>query len=1200
MARRIGNLQTPTVSGHSDIINLKQHENYVSSNIYPTPDNDALGSVRFDGTSSYLSRTPSTAGNRRTWTWSGWVKRAKITSGGGGQQLFYAGNSSSTARGGITLGDSGEDEIGITGMLYNGTTLVLNVKSTDQFRDTSSWLHFVVSLDTTQAVETDRVKIYVNNRRITSFSGTPVYPTQNSELQFNDSILHATRHPAPDYYLNLYHSQVNFVDGLALDPTYFAYTDRETGQWRPKRYTGNFGTNGFYLPLDSDDFSFNIDTSGNYTLTNSGADPVNDSTIGEYVAYFNGTSDYMSTPIPTTGTGTYSFSFWMNGGSDITSEQKIICGGTTGSPWGITLNVGRLFGGAQGLGSHIVSESIISANTWYHVVMTYDYGNTSFKIYINGEEVTNTGTYTSAFTNGTTIRFGEENRGLNRLYYGGYLSDVRIFNRVLSSTEVFSIYNKQKITLGLLAHFPLNKPFESTGLSVYDRVPDSPQNTFATLNPLYKSSNILLLKGNLEIDVTTTNYNAVLSTLAVSSGKWYFEGLLTGAPAAPDFGFALTTTTTAELTVFTATIRPGLYGISTDGTSTGIRYYSNTGTTAPTVFSTGWSTGDIISVYADFDSGVMEFARNGSWYGLAVSIPTGTLMTPRTSGYAGYESAVNFGQDHTFAGTKSALTTPYTDANGIGEFYYPPPDGALALCTQNLESGLKTTTVEKKYYNRDETGKTLSYVGYNDYTYGTINDERFSDLSPYASSYGGKSFAFDGSGVSIRNYDSNNTLLQFGSDPFTIECWVYLKSYESMFIEGVNNTGPQFFMNSLGALNFGISGTSPTVSYNISSQPFLNSWNHISVVREGTGTDQTKLYLNGVEVDTGTLGAVSPVNGFHISRSTGGYYIDGYIADLRLVKGIAVYTGNFTPPTAPLTTTQSSGTNIAAITGSETKLLLQPYNTETVNNTSPIYPRDEVGKILDYNGGVNFVNESPYDDNSVKSFDFNGTNGNIWIDDSADFHLSNNDFTIECWAYFNSTGTRLSISAQSDSGGTDVTVGHYIQKYSDDKIRFHAFTGSGTSATIYTSGTTTVSANQWYHLAVVRYNDTLSIYINGVSVNSYNVTETSYFNSTNKFSIGSIGENVSNFLMNGYISDYRFVNGTAVYTGNFTPPSGKLTTTGGTYPSTTNVNTSITAGHTVFLAQPYSQPATIPDSGSQYRTNRIYQTDETGKALIYG
>ena len=85
----------------------------------------------------------------------------------------------------------------------------------------------------------------------------------------------------------------------------------------------------------------------------------------------------------------------------------------------------------------------------------------------------------------------------------------------------------------------------------------------------------------------------------------------------------------------------------------------------------------------------------------------------------------------------------------------------------------------------------------------------------------------------------------------------------------------------------------------------------------------------------------------------------------------------------------------------------------------------------------------------------------------------------------------------------------------------------------------------------------------------------------------------------GYMSDIRFVKGTAVYTGNFTPPSGKLTTTGGTYPSTTNVNTSITAGHTTLLVQPYSQPAQEHDNGSIYRTNRIYLTDETGNKLTY-
>ena len=87
--------------------------------------------------------------------------------------------------------------------------------------------------------------------------------------------------------------------------------------------------------------------------------------------------------------------------------------------------------------------------------------------------------------------------------------------------------------------------------------------------------------------------------------------------------------------------------------------------------------------------------------------------------------------------------------------------------------------------------------------------------------------------------------------------------------------------------------------------------------------------------------------------------------------------------------------------------------------------------------------------------------------------------------------------------------------------------------------------------------------------------------------------------MYAYLSDFRIVNGTAVYSGNFTPPSGPLTTTGGTYPSTTNVDTSITASHTVFLLQPYKQNATFHDSGSEYRTNLYYPEDETGRALYY-
>ena len=148
----------------------------------------------------------------------------------------------------------------------------------------------------------------------------------------------------------------------------------------------------------------------------------------------------------------------------------------------------------------------------------------------------------------------------------------------------------------------------------------------------------------------------------------------------------------------------------------------------------------------------------------------------------------------------------------------------------------------------------------------------------------------------------------------------------------------------------------------------------------------------------------------------------------------------------------------------------------------------------------------------------------------------------------------------------------------------------------------TPSNNTWHHIALVRTSTGsggMQLYMDGVGGTAETVAND--FTNTNNTEIlfgAHLGSDSYNFY--GYMSDIRFVKGTAVYTGNFTPPSGKLTTTGGTYPSTTNVNTSITAGHTTFLAQPYSQPAQIHDFGSKYRTNPTYVTDETGKTLKYG
>ena len=201
------------------------------------------GSLKFDDDNSqYLKRTPGSAGNRRTWTWSGWVKRFKL---GAYQALFGAEQDSSNR---LRIEFSNSDTLIIGGKTGGSTTFDLN--TTQVFRDCSSFYHIVFAVDTTQSTANDRIKVYVNGTQITSF-GTQTDPSENHETFGNSTQAHAIgAYGVPAYYLDGGMSNVYLIDGQALDASYFGFTDPLTNTWKPKKYDGTFGTNGFYLPMD--------------------------------------------------------------------------------------------------------------------------------------------------------------------------------------------------------------------------------------------------------------------------------------------------------------------------------------------------------------------------------------------------------------------------------------------------------------------------------------------------------------------------------------------------------------------------------------------------------------------------------------------------------------------------------------------------------------------------------------------------------------------------------------------------------------------------------------------------------------------------------------------------------------------------------------------------------------------------------------
>jgi len=218
-------------------------------------------SLRFNsGSSDNLTRTPASAGNRQKSTFSFWFKRSNL--GINYMPIFDFGSSSAS-----------DDFIGFTSaealrIWFNGGSNG-DINPSQLFRDVSAWYHIVVAIDTTQATGSDRVKIYVNGSQITAFASA-TYPTQNSNLNINNTIIQRIGYAIDLNYLAGYLSEIYNIDGQQLTPSSFGETDTDTGIWKPKAYTGTYGTNGFYLQFKNS-ASLGTDSSGNgntFTVNN--------------------------------------------------------------------------------------------------------------------------------------------------------------------------------------------------------------------------------------------------------------------------------------------------------------------------------------------------------------------------------------------------------------------------------------------------------------------------------------------------------------------------------------------------------------------------------------------------------------------------------------------------------------------------------------------------------------------------------------------------------------------------------------------------------------------------------------------------------------------------------------------------------------------------------------------------------------------
>ena len=250
----IGKINTPTTTVASGVWSIQDQFEAQSSSTWPLafPQTTIANSCRFDGSSDYLHKTASGAGNRRTLTISTWFKRSDP----GNSRVLMA-QGSGGARDMLLIESTDKLQFSRYDSSY-----VYHLNTNRLFRDPSAWYHVVVEVDTTQATASNRIKLYVNGVQETSF-GTETYPSQNFDTDWNSTQqLRVGVDTDGNFEYFGYMCEVSIIDGTALGPTSFGAFNPVTNIWEPIAYAGTYGTNGFKLDF-ADSSALGNDVSGN-------------------------------------------------------------------------------------------------------------------------------------------------------------------------------------------------------------------------------------------------------------------------------------------------------------------------------------------------------------------------------------------------------------------------------------------------------------------------------------------------------------------------------------------------------------------------------------------------------------------------------------------------------------------------------------------------------------------------------------------------------------------------------------------------------------------------------------------------------------------------------------------------------------------------------------------------------------------------
>jgi hypothetical protein len=350
----------------------------------------------------------------------------------------------------------------------------------------------------------------------------------------------------------------------------------------------------------------------------------------------------------------------------------------------------------------------------------------------------------------------------------------------------------------------------------------------------------------------------------------------------------------------------------------------------------------------------------------------------------------------------------------------------------------------------------------------------------------------------------------------------------------------------------------------------INQWTHIAIVTNATGSagnHTATIYVDGVgQTFTGQDFSSQTFTYDRLRIGGDNDSFPGWIHGLRIVRAptnIVGYSGStITVPTAPLgvvantllLTCMTNGfkdlSNVTTTIGSGGAPLVQKFNPYTTIFDSSLNPKLNNAYTPSINGG------SAY---------FDGTGDYLTFPITASNQLSTGDFTVEFWSYFIARGTNGSGLVNNYNSYTTGSFGIFAGHVSADTTKYQVAYNGAAFPSI--SSTETIKYNQWAHIAVVRSGTTITLYINGIANGTLSSASAALNGGGGNWYVGAAGDAISTYSSTGYTSDLRIIKGSAIYTGNFTPPTRTLLPygTSTTYSNTANVNTTFSAGNTALL-----------------------------------